>query len=124
MAGQNHHFRHYAPEQFPYSVARYVDETNRLYGVMDRRLEGRRFLAGDAYTIADMASFPWVQPERQGQNIDDFPNLKRWKAEIAERPATARAYAKGKAVNTAPTVTKEAAAILFGQTAQTSSRKL
>jgi GST-like protein len=64
-----------------------------------------------------MASYPWVQPERQGQNIDEFPNLKRWKAEIAARPATIRAYEKGKAVNTAPVVTDDAAKVLFGQTA-------
>jgi GST-like protein len=84
---------------------------------MDRRLADRRFLAGEAYTIADMASYPWVQPERQGQNIDEFPNLKRWKAEIAARPATIRAYEKGKAVNITPVVTDDAAKILFGQKA-------
>ena len=117
MAGQNHHFRYYAPEKIPYATERYVKETNRLYGVVNRRLADRRFLAGDHYSIADMASYPWVQPERQGQNIDEFPNLKRWKAEVAARAATVRAYEKGKAINTAPTVTKEAAKILFGQTA-------
>jgi GST-like protein len=117
MAGQNHHFRHYAPEKIPYAADRYVKETNRLYGVADRRLADRRYLAGNDYSIADMASYPWVQPERQGQNIDEFPNLKRWKTEIAARPATIRAYEKGKAINTTPTVTKESAKILFGQTA-------
>jgi GST-like protein len=117
MAGQNHHFRLYAKEKIPYAIDRYVNETNRLYGVMDRRLADRRFLAGEAYTIADMACYPWVQPERQGQNIDEFPNLKRWKTEIAERPATIRAYEKGKAVNTAPVVTDDAAKVLFGQKA-------
>ena len=117
MAGQNHHFRLYAKEKIPYAIERYVNETNRLYGVMDRRLADRRFLAGEAYTIADMASYPWVQPERQGQNIDEFPNLKRWKAEIAARPATIRAYEKGKAVNITPVVTDDAAKILFGQKA-------
>jgi GST-like protein len=117
MAGQNHHFSHYAPEKIPYAVDRYVKETNRLYGVMNRRLANRRFLAGNDYSIADMASYPWVQPARQGQNMDEFPNLKRWKTEIADRPATILAYEKGKAVNIAPTVTKEAAKILFGQTA-------
>lgn len=118
MAGQNHHFMHYAPEKIPYATDRYVKETNRLYGVADRRLTDRRYLAGDDYSIADMASYPWVQPERQGQNIDEFPSLKRWKAEIAARPGTIRAYEKGKAVNTTPTVTKESANILFGQTAR------
>jgi len=86
MAGQNHHFRLYAKEKIPYPIERYLNETNRLYGVMDRRLADRHFLAGDAYTIADIACYPWVQPERQGQNIEEFPNLKRWKAEIAARP--------------------------------------
>ena len=117
MAGQNHHFRLYAKEKIPYAIDRYLNETNRLYGVMDRRLETRRFLAGEAYTIADMACYPWVQPERQGQNIDEFPNLKRWKTEIAERAATIRAYEKGKAVNTAPVFTDDAGKVLFGQRA-------
>jgi GST-like protein len=121
MAGQNHHFTHYAPEKIAYATDRYQKETNRLYGVMDRRLSDRRYLAGDHYSIADMASYPWVLPERQAQNIEDFPNLKRWKDEIAARPATIRAYAKGKAVNTAPTVTKDTAQVLFGQTAATRS---
>ncbi len=119
MAGQNHHFSHYAPEKLAYPTDRYIQETNRLYGVLDRRLADRQFMAGDAYTIADMASYPWVLPERQSQNIDHFPNLKRWKAEIAERPATIRAYAKGRHVNTAPVVNKESANVLFGQTAMT-----
>jgi len=117
MAGQNHHFTHYAPEKIPYPTDRYQNETNRLYGVLDRRLADRAFMTGDDYTIADMATYPWVLPERQKQNIDDFPNLRRWKAEIAARPATVRAYAKGKAVNTVPVVTKESAAVLFGQRA-------
>jgi GST-like protein len=117
MAGQNHHFSHYAPEKLDYPTKRYIQETNRLYGVLDRRLADRRFMAGDAYTIADMASYPWVLPERQKQHIDDFPNLKRWKAEIAARPATIRAYEKGKAINTAPVVSEESAKVLFGQTA-------
>jgi GST-like protein len=117
MAGQNHHFSHYAPERNFYSIDRYVKETNRLYGVVNKRLADRRFMAGDTYTIADMATYPWVLPERQSQNIDDFPNLKRWKQEIAARPATISAYAKGKAVNVTPTVTEESKKILFGQTA-------
>ena len=119
MAGQNHHFTHYAPERIPYATERYQKETNRLYGALDRKLADRRFIAGEFYSIADMACWPWVLPERQKQNIDDFPNLKRWKQDIGERPATVRAYAKGKAVNTAPTVDKNSASILFGQTAKT-----
>src|SRR5258706_9014554 len=88
MAGQNHHFGQYAPEKIPYAIERYVKETNRLYGVLDKRLADRPFILGD-YSIADMASYPWVVPyERQGQNLDDFPHLKRWVNEIAERPAT------------------------------------
>jgi GST-like protein len=122
MAGQNHHFTHYASERIPYATERYQKETNRLYGALDRKLADRRFIAGDFYSIADMACWPWVLPERQKQNIDDFPNLSRWKQDIGERPATVRAYAKGKAVNTAPTVDKNSASILFGQTAKTIPR--
>ncbi len=119
MAGQNNHFRTYAPERLAYAIDRYTKEVNRLYGVMNHRLADRSFLAGSEYTIADMASYPWtLSPERHGQNIDDFPYLKRWRAEIAERPATKSAYAKGGAINTAPTVNgEEARKILFGQTA-------
>ena len=118
MAGQNHHFKQYAPEKLPYAIDRYVNETNRLYGVLNRRLADRRFVAGD-YSIADMASYPWIVPhERQGQNLDDFPHLKRWYHEIAARPATTRAYAVAREINTQPTVTEEARKILFGQTAQ------
>lgn len=76
MAGQNHHFGIYAPETIPYAIQRYVNETNRLYGVLDRRLAAHEFLGGDAYSIADMATYPWVVPwKRQQQNLDDFPNL-------------------------------------------------
>jgi len=119
MLGQNHHFSHYAPEKIPYAIERYVKETNRLYGVADRRLSDREFLAGD-YSIADMATYPWiVQYERQGQDLNDFPNLKRWFETIGGRAAVAAAYEKGKAVNTKPTVNAESAKILFGQTAET-----
>jgi len=123
MAGQNHHFRHYAPQKLPYAVERYVNETNRLYGVMNKRLADREFIAGPAYTIADMASYPWIVPyERQGQDLNDFPHLKRWFEAIAARPATRRAYERGKAINTAPTMDDEAKRILFGQTAATVAR--
>jgi len=121
MAGQNHHFSHYAPRKLAYSIDRYLKETNRLYGVLDRRLADRQYMCGD-YTIADMATYPWVLPERQSQDIEEFPNVKRWKADIAARPATLRAYEKGKAVNTAPVVSKDAAHILFGQTSKSGSR--
>ncbi len=118
MAGQNHHFVQYAPEQIPYAIERYVKETNRLYGVLNKRLAGRDFIAGD-YSIADMACYPWIVPyERQRQNLDDFPDLKRWFTAMAERPAVQRAYAKAKEINATPTVTPQARAILFGQTAR------
>jgi GST-like protein len=115
MAGQNHHFRLYAPEKLPYAMTRYLKETGRLYAVLNRRLADCEFIAG-AYSIADIASYPWVQPERQGQNIDEFPHLKRWKATIASRPAVQRAYAIAKTVNPTPTVHDEKSRrVLFGQ---------
>ena len=119
MLGQNHHFSAYAPEKIPYAIDRYVKETNRLYGVLNKRLEGRSFIAGD-YSIADMACYPWIVPyERQGQKLEDFPHLKRWFEEIKGRPATVRAYALAKEVNPqvgAP-MSEEAKKVLFGQTA-------
>ena len=118
MLGQNHHFTRYAPEPVPYAIDRYVRETNRLYGVLDRRLQGRDFVAGE-YSIADMACYPWIVPhELQGQRLDDFPNLKRWFEAIEARPATVAAYAKGRAISdvTAP-ITDEQRRVLFGQTA-------
>jgi GSH-dependent disulfide-bond oxidoreductase len=118
MAGQNHHFGVYAPEKIPYAIDRYVKETNRLYGVMDRRLAGRPFLAGGEYSIADMASYPWVVPwKRQQQNLDDFVNLRRWFDSIRDRPGTQRAYAKGEPFLAQPAVTEEGKKLLFGQTA-------
>jgi GST-like protein len=99
MAGQNHHFSAAAPEKIPYAVNRFVKETARLYGVLDRHLADREYIAG-SYSIADMASYPWIVPyERQGQNLDDFPNLKRWFATMKARPAVVRAYAKADEVN-------------------------
>lgn len=115
MAGQNHHFRHYAKEKIPYAVDRYVRETGRLYRVLDRRLADREFIAGD-YSIADMACFPWVLPERQGQDIGEFQHLARWKATIAARPAVRHAYAIAQEVNTRPIpADEESRRILFGQ---------
>jgi GST-like protein len=115
MAGQNHHFSNYAPEKIPYAIDRYVKETARLYRVLDTRLADRDFIAGD-YSIADMASYPWIVPYRnQGQDLADFPNLARWFAVVGARDAVKRAYAKGKALNTVPTVTEESKRILFGQ---------
>jgi GSH-dependent disulfide-bond oxidoreductase len=119
MAGQNNHFNNYAVEKLPYAMARYRNEVNRLYGVLNKRLADRPFMAGD-YSIADMASYPWIVPyERQGQKLEDFPNLKRWFETIRARPAVVRAYEKAKAVNPKPPGirTPEERAILFGQTA-------
>jgi len=118
MAGQNHHFSQYAPEKLPYAIDRYVKETNRLYGVLDRRLADREFIAGQ-YSIADMAAYPWIVPyKRQGQALEDFPRLKRWFEAVRSRPATVRAYEKAKTVNTQPVVTDEQSRkILFGQMA-------
>ena len=117
MAGQNHHFALYAPEKLPYAIDRYVKETNRLYGVLNKRLADRPFVAGD-YSIADMAAYPWIVPyERQGQTLDDFPHLKHWFHEIAARPATQRAYELAKQISTESVMTEEAKKILFGQTA-------
>ncbi len=117
MLGQNHHFSVYAPEKIPYAIDRYVKETNRLYGVLDRRLDGRDFVAGD-YSIADMAAYPWIVPhERQGQDLDDTPNLKRWFEAIGARPATAAAYAKGDAIDRPKEMSEEDKKVLFGQTA-------
>jgi GST-like protein len=119
MAGQNHHFSLYAPEKIPYAIDRYVKETNRLYGVMNKRLADRDFLAG-AYSIADMACYPWIVPyERQGQDLAQFPHLKRWFEAIRARPATIRAYDRAKEVNPAPAAAMDEAQrkVLFGQTA-------
>jgi len=123
MAGQNHHFGIYAPEKIPYAIERYVRETNRLYGVLDRRLEGRAWIAGDDYSIADMACYPWIVPwKRQQQELGAFPSLRSWFAAVQARPATIAAYAKGETLATRPTVTEEGKKILFGQTAATRGR--
>jgi GSH-dependent disulfide-bond oxidoreductase len=122
MLGQNHHFTRYAPETVPYAIDRYLKETNRLYGVLDRRLADREFVAG-AYSIADMAAYPWIVPfELQGQTLEDFPHVKRWFEAIRSRPATLRAYERGAAVSTNTTISEEAKKVLFGQTAQSGAR--
>jgi GST-like protein len=123
MAGQNHHFGRYAPEKIPYAIERYVNETNRLYGVLDRRLAELPYLAGDAYSIADVATYPWIVPwELQQQTLADFPSLRRWFDAIAARPATARAYARGNDYRNTPVVTEESRKVLFGQTANSVRR--
>ncbi|MCE2991069.1 MAG: glutathione binding-like protein [Nitrosomonadaceae bacterium] len=117
MLGQNHHFRHYAPEKIPYGIERYTNETSRLYGVLNKRLSYRAFIAGKQYTIADMAAYPWILPDRQGQDMADFPHLARWIEAIKARPATARAYAKKDLVKRIPVeqMTDEQRKLLFGQ---------
>lgn len=116
MLGQNHHFTRYAPEPVPYAIDRYVKETTRLYGVLDKRLKDREFIADD-YSIADMACYPWILPEAQGQDMANFPELARWHAAIKDRPATQRAYAKGLEVNPdmGKPMTDEQKKVLFGQ---------
>jgi GST-like protein len=90
LLGQAHHFRAYAPEKITYAIERYTNEANRLYNVLDVRLREHEYLA-DGYTIADIATFPWLRSyERQGVDLDDFPSVKRWFEEIAERPAVKR----------------------------------
>jgi GST-like protein len=120
MAGQNHHFGLYAPEKIPYAIDRYVRETGRLYAVLNKKLADREFIVHE-YTIADIACYPWIRPERQQQNIDDFPHLKRWKEAIQARQATVRAYAKAKEINPAPAAARseEERRILFGQSKET-----
>ncbi|MEN9330068.1 MAG: hypothetical protein RLZZ484_1256 [Pseudomonadota bacterium] len=116
MLGQNHHFRIYAPEKIDYAINRYTNETKRLYGVMNKRLESSRFLAGKQYSIADMAVFPWLR-NWQNQGIDwaDYPHLKAWFDAIAARPAVQR----GVQVLTElrkPITDDKAREVLFGNT--------
>ena len=116
MAGQNGHFNVYAPEKIPYAIERYTNETARLYGVLNKRLADREFVAG-AYSIADMASYPWiVSHQSHKQNLDDFPHLKRWFEAIRARPAVVRAYASVAPSYSKP-MTDEERKVLFGQTA-------
>jgi GST-like protein len=119
MAGQAVHFRHYAPETIAYAVARYTDEVNRLYGVMNKRLAARAFLAG-RYSIADIACVGWVRlAERQGQDLALFPNLKRWFEAIRAREAVKRAFAiRVEAASAVDPRDPKVRAILFGQRAR------
>jgi GSH-dependent disulfide-bond oxidoreductase len=119
MAGQTHHFREYAPEKIPYAIDRYTNEMNRLYCVMDRRLSDRPYLAGE-YSIADIASWPWIVPwKTQGQKLDEFPNLKRWFEAISARPAVERGRAVGRELPRKNPMDDEARKVLFGQSAAT-----
>ncbi len=121
MAGQANHFRNYAPEKIPYGISRYTDEVNRLYGVLDKQLDGKEYICG-AYSIADMLSFPWVRRyEVQGQNLAEFPNIAKWVERMNTRPAVARGVAAGAELRSATYnlgQDKEAQKILFGQRAR------
>lgn len=117
MAGQAHHFRHYAPEQVPYGIERYTNECNRLYGVLNHRLADREFIAGD-YSIADMASWPWVLLyQRQGQDLAQFPHLKHWLDTIQARTAAAKGERLGDERRTS-IINEESRKVLFNQTAR------
>ena len=127
MAGQTHHFRQYAPalikdqRQIAYGVRRYTDETNRLYGVLDRRLADRDYVAGE-YSIADMAIWPWILPGPQGQDLDDFPHLKAWMERVGARPAVQAGRAVGddlrRDLGGAGKQAEQARKMLFGQRAR------
>ena len=120
MAGQNYHFSRYAPEPIPYAIRRYVGDTARLYGVLNRQLESRSFIVGEHYSIADMACYPWIVPHvQQGQNLDDFPHVQRWFQAIAERPATQRAYAQVARIGTLDLSDADSRRRLFEQDADT-----
>lgn len=93
MMGQAHHFRRFAPEKIPYAIDRYTNETRRLYGVADKQLADHEWLAADSYTIADIATFPWIaRHEWQGMELEDFPNLKRWYDAIWSREAVKKGF--------------------------------
>jgi GST-like protein len=118
MLGQNHHFAIYAPEKVPYAIDRYVKETHRLYGVLDKQLSQHEYVGGAQYSIADIACYPWVaQWERQSIDFAEFPNVYRWFKAVGERPATVRTYEIAKNYATTSPQSEEVRKILFGQTA-------
>jgi GSH-dependent disulfide-bond oxidoreductase len=118
MAGQNHHFSQYAPEKIQYAIDRYVNETGRLYAVLNKRLSDREFVAGNDYSIADIAAYPWIVPYKlQSQKLEDFPNLQRWFEAIKERPATIRAYQKAEEFKNLAIDPNKSRDILFNQSA-------
>lgn len=123
MSGQAGHFLNYAPEKIPYAQDRYKKEVNRLYGVLDHQLSRHAFVAGDEYSIADMASYPWILSwERLQQDLADFPAISRWIEAIEARPATLRAYKAGEQYSNSQPMTDEAKRILFGQTAASTAQ--
>ena len=116
MLGQAHHFRGYAPEKLPYAIERYSNEAKRLYGVIDRRLAQSKWLGGKDYSIADIATFPWLRSwERQGIVITDYPHLKKWFDKIAARPAVKRGV-EVLAGMRKPITDEKAREVLFGKT--------
>ncbi len=120
MAGQAHHFRNYAPKKIPYAIDRYTDEVNRLYGVLNGQLKGKKYLAG-SYSIADMATFPWARLyKNQGQNLRKFPHMSAWLKRIEARPAVKRALVVGKEERAKHNIAtdKNAQSVLFGQRAR------
>ena len=120
MAGQAHHFRAFAPQRIPYAIRRYTDEVSRLYAALDRRLADREYIAGE-YSIADMAAFPWIEPHaRQGQSLEEFPQLRRWFAAVGSRPAVRRAYELGPERSADPA----AYDFLYGQSASTVAQRI
>ena len=115
MIGQRHHFERYAEEKIPYAIDRYERESLRLVGVLDRHLADRAFVAGDAYTIADMASYPWIESHAAQEGLEGFPNVQRWHDAIQARPATKRVYARGDKISPpGRKLTDEARRHLFG----------
>ena len=117
MLGQVHHFRNYAVEKLPYAIDRYVNEATRLYNVLDRCLGETGWLGGDDYTIADMATYPWIRGwENQGQNLEAHPNLARWFREIESRPAVERGCAVLADRRRQGTMTDEEREVMFGKT--------
>ena len=118
MTGQYGHFNVYAPEKIPYDIDRYTREAHRLLGVLDKRLQGRAFIVGDDYTIADMACYPWIAPYTSAPiDLEPYPEVRRWQAAIRARPATQRAYALTKQVNpqAGQPLTDEQRKALFGR---------
>ena len=121
MAGQAHHFRQYAPENVPYGIERYTNEVNRLYGVLNKQLEKNKWIAGEEYSIADMACFPWIIPyERQGQDLNEFEYLKKWFDNMKKRKAVEKGVNVGKEVREKMNLAtdEEAQKIMFGQKAR------
>lgn len=115
MLGQVHHFRQYAPEKVPYAIERYTKEANRLYGVLNKRLADREYVAGD-YSIADMAIWPWLLPTLQGQDIELFPHLKRWHETLKARPRLQKGHKVGEALY--KPLSDDARKVLFNQQAR------